>query len=89
METLSNEDKAKLVGDNPKQLEHELRDHVSVLNGKEERKQSNWKLDLFHKRLVYKDGVHSIQWKVRMHPELPESYNNQQTSVGSTVMLNI
>jgi hypothetical protein len=39
-------------------------------------------------RFIHKDGKTILQWQVRQWPDEPESYENQQTSLG-TVLLRI
>lgn len=42
-------------------------------------------IDFANKRATTLCG-HILQWKLRRHPELPESYENQQTTVGSVYL---
>jgi hypothetical protein len=49
----------------------------------------NWKTDAANKRLLSPCGCWAVQWKTRPNPNLPESYNNQQTSEGSGELIQI
>lgn len=39
-------------------------------------------IDFKNKRLISKCGKYSLQWQLRDNPDLPESYENQQTTIG-------
>jgi hypothetical protein len=41
--------------------------------------------DFASKSLISNDGKYKLQWELRRHPELPESYENQQTNRGDVV----
>ncbi len=79
----TNEDKARTVGNDPNQLRVQLLTARSLLEKRI--KQGNWKsfeIDFSNKRIVSDDGRYALQWKLRHNPDEPESYDNQQTSVG-------
>jgi phage gpG-like protein len=40
----------------------------------------------FEERRLYGHSGFYLQWQTRPHPELTESYENQQTSVGTVVL---
>ena len=40
-------------------------------------------------RMYSDDGRLALEWRVRMYPNLPESYENQQTSRGTVVCIEI
>lgn len=90
METvqLANEQLALELAGDRKRLLARLRETVSVLRkdryakffqGKDQR------FDFEAKRLYGACGFY-LQWQVRYYPNLPESYENQQTSVGTVVL---
>ena len=41
------------------------------------------RVDHAHKRMLSDDAKLMLQWQTRECPELPESYTNQQTSMGT------
>ena len=45
--------------------------------------------DFENKRLVSDSGKFSLQWRVRLHPDQPESYDNQQTNCGTVVFVEL
>ena len=45
--------------------------------------------DFENKRLVSDSGRFSLQWRVRLHPDQPESYENQQTNCGTVVFVEL
>lgn len=78
-------EKSIVVGNNKTQLKKRLMEEKYCLNDSIKPKFKNAKFDFRAKQLVG-DG-YILQWRVRRHPELPESYENQQTSVGTVVLI--
>ena len=75
------------VGNNRKHLLARLRETVHVLNGSYHKffQCQHQRFDFDHKRLYGSDGWF-LQWQLRPNPEQPESYENQQTSVGCVTL---
>ena len=48
---------------------------------------SNSTFDFENKRLVSDSGRFALQWRIRLHPDQPESYENQQTNCGTVVFV--
>lgn len=46
------------------------------------------RFDFPNRRLLNLDGEYVLEWRVRMRPNEPEAYNNQQTSTGTVVLTN-
>lgn len=85
---LANEQEALALSNDRKRLLKRMRETVSVLRkdryakffqGKDQR------FDFNAKRLYGACGFY-LQWKLREHPEMPEGYENQQTSVGTVYL---
>jgi hypothetical protein len=82
------ESKAQALGDNPKLLEKYIRSQVRLLNQPYR--------DLFRHGATFNMegrylesalGRYRLQWRIRPRQDEPVSDTNQQTSVGSTVLV--
>ena len=85
---MTNEQKALALASNKKRLLARLRETVSVLRKDRYAKFFQGKDQRFafdEKRLYGASGFY-LQWQVRCYPDQPESYENQQTSVGTVVL---
>ncbi len=72
------------VANSKTKLKKRLMEAKAVLNDEAKKKFKTTTFDFQNKRLIG-DG-YSLQWKLRHRPEEPESYENQQTSVGTVVI---
>ena len=82
------EDKARSFGNDPKQIRIRLLEARSLLPNKK----THWaefRLDLPNKRMLSDDGTKALKWKIRHNPDEPQSYNNQQTSVGVVELVEV
>ena len=77
------------LGDDPKRLLARLRSTRSCLWKVWRREFTPCKFDRVNKRLVSSSGKFALQWQVRERPDLPPSYNNQQTSQGFVHMITL
>jgi hypothetical protein len=84
---MSSEELALALAGNRKELLARLRETVHVLNGRYHKffQRKHQRFDYENKRLYGFDGFY-LQWRLRANPELPESYENQQTSVGTVTL---
>lgn len=78
-----NESKAFAIGNNPKLLQKRLNDAKVVLTTEARGLFSHGKFDFNTKSLLSNDGKYKLQWALRLFPGRPESYENQQTSIGT------
>lgn len=81
----SNEDSeqaARRLGANKELLKLRLMSAREVLTDYWQDQFSNPVFDFYNKRLLSDNGLYAIQWQLREHPDRPESYSNQQTSIG-------
>ena len=83
------EDKARAVGESKSKLLKRLNSARSVLSPPLRKKFGKGTFDFAKKRLISDDGKAALQWKVRDKPDEPESYNNQQTGVGSVSVVKV
>jgi len=79
------EEKAITIGQNRTKLKKRLMEAKSMLNNEARKLFKNSKFDFENEKLIG-DG-YSLQWRVREDPNKPESYENQQTSVGTVVII--
>lgn len=86
---MDKETQAKFVGDSPKLLKKMLLESKETLDKEIRKKFAKPKFDFDNKRLVSEDGTIALEWRVRLKPNSPESYKNQQTSRGITVLVSI
>ncbi len=81
----SNEDKARELSQNKSRLRRRILEAKSCLKDEYRKRfthgEHRWDLD--NHRLISDDGQLALQWKLRNKPDEPESYHNQQTSVGT------
>ena len=76
------EDKARHIGETPELLKELLLDTLTCYT---KHVRDIFKGAVFHfasKRLLAKDEEHALIWELRLEPDKPESYENQQTSLG-------
>lgn len=83
------EDKAEAVGANSKSLLKQLNSAKSCLAVQWVKTFKNARFDKENRRLISTCGCYALQWQLRNKPDEPESYENQQTSVGTVVLLQI
>lgn len=84
-----NETKARIIGNSPAKLKKRLTDTRSLLQDDARKKFGKGSFDYTHKRLISDDGTWALQWAMRRDPDSPESYENQQTSVGTVYVVNL
>jgi hypothetical protein len=78
--------KAQTLSGNRKQLRQRLTEARNVLNASLRASFGKGTFDFENKRLVGDNGV-ILQWRLRDHPDQPPSYQNQQTSRGTVVVV--
>ena len=71
---------------NRKQIKARLTEAKIVLTDALRRHFQNPKFDEKTKRLIGDNG-YALEWRVRTHPDLPISYDNQQTNRGAVVVI--
>lgn len=77
---------AETVGDNRKQLRNRLMEAKAVLADPIRKGFGKGTFDFEKKQLVGDNG-YVLQWQIRLHPDQPPSFKNQQTSRGAVVCL--
>ena len=84
------EKKAIELGEDRKKLIKRLYEAMSCLS-EPVLKHFRWsvRFDFKQKRMLSKDGVYALQWKIRRHPNEPDSYDNQQTSQGYVALVEL
>ncbi len=88
-ERRSSEEIARAIGDDPKLCEGRLRDAVSMYLPKWEKLFKGAIFVAAEKRLWATDGIHMMEYRVRADPNAPESYENQQTSMGLVILYEV
>ena len=78
-----NEQKALAVAADRKLLRERLSEARYCLVDDLRKRMAGATFDFTNKRLVSVSGRWCLQWKTRYRPDEPESYDNQQTSVGT------
>ena len=78
---MTNEQKALKLANDPQQLRLRFRQARSVMLRAVKSHFSQGHIDFENKRFVGTDG-YVMQWQTRPNPDEPESYENQQTSIG-------
>ena len=68
------------------QLRRRLLDTKSVLVDAIRAKFTYNRFDIANRRLLSDDGTLCLQWQLRECPDLPESYDNQQTNIGTVIL---
>ena len=64
-------------------LRKRINEYISCLDNKEDKENfRKGELQFDKRRLISKDSKFVLQWKIRENPNLPVSYENQQTSIG-------
>jgi hypothetical protein len=86
---LTNEEKAIALGNSRKNLRARLMGAKAVLDRGMALLFSDNLFDFENKRLVSNSGRFSLQWRIRLHPDQPESYENQQTNCGTVVFVQL
>ena len=79
------EEMARTLSQNRKQLKQRLMEARNVLVDAIRRDFGKGTFD-FDKQCLVGDNGYVLQWQVRERPDLPESYQNQQTSRGTVVV---
>ena len=85
----TNEEQAIAFGNNRKKLRARLMGAKAVLDRGMALLFSNNTFDFENKRLLSDSGRFSLQWRTRLHPDQPESYENQQTTSGTVVFVEL
>jgi len=86
---MTNEQKAIEVGKDRKRLLKQLKETKAVLDRAYALLFSKNTYDFENQRLVSDSGRFALQWRVRHKPDQPESYENQQTNVGTVVLVQL
>ena len=85
---MTNEQEALALAGDRKRLLARLRETVTVLRtGYAKFFQRKHQRFSFDEKRLYGFGGFYLQWQLRSDPTAPESYENQQTSVGTVVLL--
>ena len=85
----TNEEQAIAPGKNRKKLRARLLGAKAVLDRGMALLFSDNTFDFDSKRLVSDSSRFSLQWRIRLHPDQPESYENQQTNCGTVVFVEL
>jgi hypothetical protein len=86
---MTNEQKALALGNNRTRLRGRLMNAKAVLDRGMALLFSDNTFDFENKRLVSDSGRFALQWRIRLHPDQPESYENQQTNCGTVVFMQL
>jgi len=86
---MTNEQKALALGNSPTRLRARLMGAKAVLDRGVALLFSKITFDFENKRLISDSGRFALQWRIRLHPDQPESYENQQTNCGTVVFTQI
>ena len=86
---MTNEEKAIALGSNRTKLRARLMSAKAVLDRGMALLFSDNTFDFENKRLVSDSGRFALQWRIRLHPDEPESYENQQTNCGTVVFVEL
>jgi hypothetical protein len=79
------ENMAIALASNKRQLERRLRESVSCLINELRALFRGARFCFKTKRLISVCGKHALEYRIRLNPDLPESYQNQQTTRGCVV----
>jgi hypothetical protein len=81
--------KSLAIGRSKTAVLRRLKECISVMKreGKEYFRQGHYIPK--RKMIVGPDGKYAIQWRLRPYPNKPSSYENQQTSAGTVVVLEL
>jgi hypothetical protein len=85
----TNEEKAIALGKNRRRLRARLMSAKAVLDRGMALLFSDNTFDFENKRLVSDSGRFALQWRVRLHPDQPESPDNQQPNCGTVVFVQL
>lgn len=88
-QNLRAEEKARHVGETPELLNELLRDTLTFYTKPYRDLFKGARFDFVGKRLVSKDGQYMLVWDLREYPGKPESYRNQQTSLGRVAFVRL
>ena len=84
-----NEHSAIVLGNNRTKLRARVMQTKAVLDRGMALLFSNNTFDFENKRLVSDSGRFALQWRIRLHPDQPECYANQQTNCGTVVFMEL
>lgn len=85
----TNEERAIALGNSRTKLRARLMGAKAVLDRGMALLFSNNTFDFENKRLVSDSGRFALQWRIRLHPNQPETYENQQTNCGTVVFVQL
>lgn len=80
MKILTLQQQAEFIGNSKKHLRRELTEARQCLSSQYRNLFKDFTFDFDNRRMVG-NGV-CLQWRIRLNPDQPESYLNQQTSRG-------
>ena len=83
------EDKARAFGESWTKVQKTLRSARGLLRNDYRSKFKDATFDKGKRRMVSADGTMALQWMLRSHPDKPVDYNNQQTSVGTVILVTL
>jgi hypothetical protein len=87
LERPTNEQLARMIGDDPKLCEERLRDAATFYVPEYRRLFAKGALFVASEKPLYaSDGQHLLEYRLRDDPDAPESLENQQTSMGIVVL---
>jgi hypothetical protein len=83
---MTTEEQALAVANNRQALLKRLLEARSMLVKEYRKEFTPYTLDFERKRLVSASGQYFLQWELRSRPDLPISYENQQTNRGNVYL---
>jgi len=83
------EDKARAFGKSWTKVQKALHSARGLLHNDYRSKFKDATFDKGKRRMVSADGTMALQWMLRSNPDKPIDYNNQQTSVGTVVLVTL
>ena len=86
---MTNEESAIALGNSRTKLRSRLMGAKAVLDRGLALLFSDNTFDFENKRLLSDSGRFTLQWRIRLHPDQPEGYENQQTNCGTVVFVEL
>jgi len=83
------EDTALELGNDKHRLERELRRSVYFLRRDVRGLFKRARYSFRAKRIISECGTYALEWRKRQNPDQPENYDNQQTSRGIVLLLEL
>lgn len=80
---------AQAIGNDPKLCEERLRDALTFYMPTWQQRFKGAAFVPSLRQLQTPDGCYVLEYRVRRNPDMPESYKNQQTSMGVVLLLQV